>query len=863
MNVSFFRKYLVLTIVFLFVGTSIIPSTGFGTDVSNDPFLGNVDIDPTVELTVNDPVIVFGGIQIDENTFTTLEIPNNGFTIIEGEAKLPLIRHMVEIPQNATPEIVVTSVFWNHVSLDEMDLSIKIVPVQPSVIKTAPEPDFIIDDNYYSKSEFMQIDIARIVETGEIRGHRFALIEISPVQYKPSEGELKIMTSCDIRIDLPGSDLTKTFEKTERYFSPAFEELFEVLFVNHASYGDAMRNTSIDQDEYLIIVNDTFYDELMPFASWKESIGYNVTVTNTSQIPGGTAKENIHDYIEDAYNNWTTPPSYVLLVGDTGEIPTYTNGAAGTATDLFYVTMDGADYFPDIFIGRFPAAQESHVTAIADKTIYYEQGNFASNDWIKKAVFMAGNDNYDITEGTHNYVISNYLDPHNYTCDKLYEVTYGATTLDVKNSFNDGRSLAIFSGHGAVTYWDDGPKFYQSDVNGLTNQDMYPFVCSHACKTGRFDYDECFGETMVRAENKAGLAFWGSSHNTYWDPDDVLEKKMFEAWWVDNIETIGGMTDMALYYHYLYQGGGYPSEIYFECYNILGDPSIKIWRDEPAPNNPPIISNVDVTPSLQNVGGWVNISCFVIDDVGVNSVKANITYPDGTSVNQTMLFIHGRGPENNTYYYNTTYSNIGTYDFYIWASDTSNGQNTSENHSFMVGTLLNITDLSFGWNFISLPFNQSVNSIDVIVDYDGSHYTWDDAVSNGYISDYVFGWNRSSQGYEFADDLEPGYGYWMFANDAYDLLVLGANATFDDDITDIKPNWNIVGVPADQNVSKVNIIVNYDGSDYTWSDAVSSGYISGFIFGWDNSWHSYTFSDTLESGYAYWMYAYNLCKLKH
>ena len=125
MNVSFFRKCLVLTIVFLFVGTSIIPSTGFGTDVSNDPFLGNADIDPTVELTVNDPVIVFGSIQIDENTFTTLEIPNNGFTIIEGEAKLPLIRHMVEIPQNATPEIVVTSVFWNHVSLDEMECQIK------------------------------------------------------------------------------------------------------------------------------------------------------------------------------------------------------------------------------------------------------------------------------------------------------------------------------------------------------------------------------------------------------------------------------------------------------------------------------------------------------------------------------------------------------------------------------------------------------------------------------------------------------------------------------------------------------------------------------------------------------------------
>ncbi len=70
---------------------------------------------------------------------------------------------------------------------------------------------------------------------------------------------------------------------------------------------------------------------------------------------------------------------------------------------------------------------------------------------------------------------------------------------------------------------------HQSDVNGLTNDGMYPFVCSHACLTNQFTESECFGETWLRAPNKGGLAFWGASTYSYWDEDDILEKSMFKV----------------------------------------------------------------------------------------------------------------------------------------------------------------------------------------------------------------------------------------------------------------------------------------------------------------------------------------------
>ena len=57
------------------------------------------------------------------------------------------------------------------------------------------------------------------------------------------------------------------------------------------------------------------------------------------------------------------------------------------------------------------------------------------------------------------------------------------------------------------------------------------------------------------------------------------------------------------------------------------------------------------------------------------------------------------------------------------------------------------------------PYNQPVNKTDVLV----NDIDWAIAVSNGWISDFVFGWNRNGQYYELSNQLMPGYAYWMYA----------------------------------------------------------------------------------------------------
>jgi hypothetical protein len=458
---------------------------------------------------------------------------------------------------------------------------------------------FSKDDAFYAMDTFLPASIATINALGELRGRQIAFLQVSPVQYNPVSGELRFMTQCDLRIDLPGSDLVKTAEKINRYTTASFEQLFATSFVNYGAL-QGTQQMGLKQEGYLIIVDDAFVDAITPLADWKDSKGFDVTVTPTSEIPGGLTKENIKNYIADAYNNWTTPPSYVLLVGDVAQIPTWTGSDSGTCTDLYYGTMDQGNYFADIIISRFSAATSEQVTAMVEKTIYYEEGFFENESWIKKGAFIASADMGGMAEDTHNYVIDTYLTPNNYTCDKIYE-SQGGSTADITNALNEGRSLCVYSGHGYSGGWGCVP-YDQTNVENLLNQDMYPFVCSHACSTNPFSESECFGETWLRVEKKGGIAFWGASASTYWDEDDILEKRMFKAWWEDNLETIGGMTNMGLYYLYQEYGGGGLTKYYFEAYNVIGDSSVKIWRGQTNINTPPEIPEKPSGPITGEIG---------------------------------------------------------------------------------------------------------------------------------------------------------------------------------------------------------------------------------------------------------------------
>jgi len=571
-------RVITIIISMIFVLVSIFtPSIVGNSNQENfeDNYIDIININENIiEIKIELNKYDFSTMTLGTNEYIGINLYNIGISDIQGQAKLPVIRKMIEIPQDSNISLNISSVKWKERSLEELNLPLTIEPLQPFKNKNNNNSIISIDEEYYNQNLYMPDELINDINIAQIRGRRFALIEINPVKYNPVQQSIKLMESCEIEVKLKNSNIQKTIENIERYSSVDFEEMYNHIFSNYGYY-ENMANIGKEDIGYLIIVHDDFLDEITPLANWKTTMGYTTTVTLTSEIPGGVTADNIKSYIENAYDTWSPAPSYILLVGDTPQIPAHTGPASYGETDSLFVRMDG-DIFADIYIGRFPAATGAQVDAMVDKTIYYEQGNFPSNDWIKKAAFIASDDMGQMAEDTHNYVIDTHLEPNGYVCDTIYEAS-GGNTEDISDAVNDGRSLCIYSGHGGTTNWVCVP-FYQSDVNDLTNNGMYPFVVSHACITGSYELAECFGETWVRVEDKGAIAFWGSSINTQWDPDDIIERRVFDAWWNLNLDRIGQMTDKGMYDAYNEYGSG--MEDFIESYNIMGDASIKIWKDD-------------------------------------------------------------------------------------------------------------------------------------------------------------------------------------------------------------------------------------------------------------------------------------------
>ena len=282
-------------------------------------------------------------------------------------------------------------------------------------------------------------------------------------------------------------------------------------------------------------------------------------------------------------------------------------------------------------------------------------------------------------------------------------------------------------------------------------------------------------------------------------------------------------------------------------------------------NKPPVITEVTAIPSSQLIEGYVNITATVTDNINLLEKRVIITGPTGFSdKNESMLNAGG-----DTYYYNVSYDIAGIYQYHIWAKDTSNNQVVSTTYQFDIYSELIITTVIPGWNFVSVPFNQTITKTNLRVRYGINEYNWSEAVNEGIILSTIYDWNRTMQGYNLTDILNPGEGYWIYAYSECEIWAteLGPMVT-DGYITSLKHKWNIIGAPINQPINKTSLLVTYYGEDYNWTQATTSEnptgspLILGFIYDWNRQINGYQLSDYLNPGYAYWMYAYQTCILK-
>jgi hypothetical protein len=145
-------------------------------------------------------------------------------------------------------------------------------------------------------------------------------------------------------------------------------------------------------------------------------------------------------------------------------------------------------------------------------------------------------------------------------------------------------------------------------------------------------------------------------------------------------------------------------------------------------NDEPSIVNIQASPSSQEKHGTVNISVTVTDNIALDDLYVNITYPDSSNVNISLL----SASIENSFYYSDTYETVGIYYYFFWVIDSSGNMKTSDIYSFIISDtiapqIINVsivnsnpidTNFGFGWTNISCTIiDNDINSIKLTLIY--------------------------------------------------------------------------------------------------------------------------------------------------
>jgi hypothetical protein len=204
----------------------------------------------------------------------------------------------------------------------------------------------------------------------------------------------------------------------------------------------------------------------------------------------------------------------------------------------------------------------------------------------------------------------------------------------------------------------------------------------------------------------------------------------------------------------------------------------------------PIISDVSATPATQEISGFVNVSATVTDNIALAGVFVNITYPDSSFENISII----ANKTGNSYFTNKTYDDAGVYSYLVWAADTAGNNEVSASNMFVIGDLtspqiFNVllvssnpldTDSAFGWVNVSCDVTDNIGVDDVYINITNPDGSWNNlSLIPGAGSSFFI--NSSTAFSEVGN-----YSYFIWADDNDNNEDTSSTGEFS-----MPPNWDI------------------------------------------------------------------------
>ncbi len=555
-------------------------------------------------------------IKTEQGTFSQLSFTDMTPTQEVGKPELPMLTQLVEIPLCEGVHVNIVNSEYEVFDCAAIGIGHPVYPVQPKHPKSEDGPfPFVIDQEAYNTNSFYGKPIAQTDIVGILRNINIGHLYVSPFEYNPVSGQLKVYTHIDVEISFDNPNIPRTMEMKTKYGNGLFDGQYSGVInpMRTPGYRDEINNAPI---KYLIIAHSMFRDNelLANFISWKKRIGYLVEIAYTDDSNVGTTTTSIKNFIKAKYDNATPEdpaPTFLLLIGDVAQIPAFTGQSASDhITDLYYASWTTGDNIPDCYYGRFSAQNVSQLTPQIEKTLMYEQYTMPDPSYLNDAVLVAGTDaNFGPTHanGQVNYAAGNYVNTSNgYTTVHTHLYNCSTQSATIRAEIGAGVGWANYTAHCSSSGWAD-PSFENNHVSSMSNANKYGFMIGNCCESGRFEDNSCFGETLLRAVNKGAVIYLGGSNSTYWDEDyywavglrsNINANPTYDASHLGAYDRIFHTHNEAHSQWYTTAGGinmagnlavesssSSRKLYYWEIYHVFGDPSLKAYLSAPSAMN--------------------------------------------------------------------------------------------------------------------------------------------------------------------------------------------------------------------------------------------------------------------------------------
>jgi len=542
-----------------------------------------------------------------QNDYWLLKMDGFGHTGEDFGPQLFGRNFQVAVPRDCGIEVMIDEVLWSDW------MAITPAPKCPKVNIHGVMDE--VDPYLYAQPRGATVELngRRIV-----RGVEIADVFVEPVQFDPEHG-VRFMRNLRVELRYTGGGNT---DCGERLYNPTWEKFFQGTLVNPEAAIPRYRPAFLEWDptdgaDILAIVRPDFEDELQDWIDWKLLMGFPVRVVTTSVT--GTDTSSIKTYIQNAYDSWTLPPSFVMLVADADYIPVY-QGSGGLMGDNHYGTVDGSDIFPDIFVSRISVDVTADIENLVLKHLNYEKHPDTTDDWYARFVGIVNED--DPTWDPLGPQDSSYLAAVTYgmtqcslagfTSHPMFRRAWGDDYWDVKPYVEAGLGIVQYRGQAYPDYYYG----FSGGLDTLDNNGKCPVNISISCGTGAFmsgDTRMCERTTRARTAThpKGGTCFVGQalvSSNS--EERSSLSKHIFEGLFEEKINEFAAAHLYGKNELYAEFGGSYDSRYEFLSAAALGSPDLVVWTG-PIDLHPTITYPPSVTAGPNNIA--VHVSRFGAD----------------------------------------------------------------------------------------------------------------------------------------------------------------------------------------------------------------------------------------------------------